>query len=158
MRSIGFFSDSYSRAEPALIRQARKSDLPGIQRLLRQEGLPADDLGDHLDTFLVAEIGDGLAGVIGIEVYSPGALLRSLVVSPDYRRRGLATALCDRVEAEAVRLGLSEIFLLTETAQAYFSRRGYSVAARAEAPAEIASTAEFSSICPETAVFMRRRI
>ncbi|MGR8918854.1 MAG: hypothetical protein ACU85V_04495, partial [Gammaproteobacteria bacterium] len=50
------------------------------------------------------------------------------------------------------------VSLLTETAAAFFEHLGYSRAPRAAAPATIAATAEFASLCPDTAVCMRRVI
>ncbi len=140
------------------IRSAKPEDLSAILELLHQVSLPLDGVAEHLSWFRVADVGASLAGVVGLEIYPEGALLRSLAVAPNHRNRGTATLLCDRIEAEATRHGVAEIFLLTETADAFFSRRGYVVAARVEAPQDIATTVEFATICAASARLMRRAI
>jgi amino-acid N-acetyltransferase len=52
-------------------------------------------------------------------------LLRSLVVSADVRGRGFGGLLTDTAEALAVRLGVTSIYLLTTSADAFFVTRGY---------------------------------
>jgi amino-acid N-acetyltransferase len=54
----------------------------------------------------------------------------------------------------ATELKIREIYLLTTTAAEFFTHLGYRQVDRALAPAAIASTKEFSSLCPSTAVFM----
>ena len=115
---------------------------------------PADNSG-------VVEVGGatgvgGLVGVGGLEVHGRFALLRSLAVKAESRRQGIASMICDRLEEDAVRRRISRVYLLTETAESFFARRGYSVATRAEAPAEIAATEEFTTLCPDSAVLMVR--
>ena len=91
-----------------------------------------------------------------MEIHGPFALLRSVVVSGVFRRRGIASDICTRLEEEAARRGLSQIFLLTETAESFFANRGYIVVARGDAPAEITATDEFTTLCPDSAVLMVR--
>jgi N-acetylglutamate synthase-like GNAT family acetyltransferase len=60
--------------------------------LLEAASLPTEDLErSSMANFQVARDGSGkVIGAIGVECYGRSALLRSLVVSPDYRNRGLA--------------------------------------------------------------------
>ncbi len=46
------------------IRSPRPEDLPVIQTPLRASGLPADDLAEYLQHFLVACYAERLAGVV----------------------------------------------------------------------------------------------
>jgi N-acetylglutamate synthase-like GNAT family acetyltransferase len=48
------------------------------------------------------------------------------------------------------------VFLLTTTAVPLIARLGFRRIERSEAPATIASTTEFSSLCPASAAIMRR--
>lgn len=64
--------------------------------------------------------------------------------------------ICDRLEEDAARRGISQVYLLTETAESFFAIRGYSVATREDAPAEIAVAEEFTTLCPDSAVLMVR--
>ena len=125
--------------------------------LLARAGLPHADLTPaHLPDFLALRDGDALVGAVGLEVYGPDALLRSLVVAPERRGEGLGAGLVDAIEAHARRRGVEVLWLLTETAEGFFATRGYARAERASAPEAIRSTAEFAALCPASAVCMRK--
>jgi amino-acid N-acetyltransferase len=137
------------------IGSARRSDLPGIRWLLEYEGLPASDLDESLlERFLVCRDGRDVVAAVGLEVFGQVALLRSLVVDPQLRGRGLGMHLTKAAEALARRSGVESIYLLTTTAEEFFRARGYRIVARSEAPAAIQSTTQFSALCPSTAVLM----
>jgi amino-acid N-acetyltransferase len=138
------------------LRPANACDIPEIFKLLEAVELPTRGVADHVGEFVVFESGGAILGVGGLEVHGSHALLRSLAVSPAHQGVGLATAICDHLEAAAERCGIESIYLLTETADEFFAKRGYVVASRTEAPREIASAEEFSVICPQSATFMRR--
>jgi amino-acid N-acetyltransferase len=138
------------------ITPAAPADGPAIAALLRAADLPYEDIGLHLGRFLVARQGSAIVGAIGLEVYAPDGLLRSLVVAPEYRGRGLGDELVRRLERAAADWGVEQFWLLTTTAEAFFARRGFRVMPRAGAPAEIAATPEFKSLCPSTAICMAR--
>ena len=97
-----------------------------------------------------------LIGVGGLEIHGRLALLRSLAVDDRHRRMGIASRICARLEEEAAERGIVRIYLLTETAESFFTKRGYSVTARTDAPAEIVATQEFTTLCPDSAVLMVR--
>jgi amino-acid N-acetyltransferase len=139
-----------------MVRPAKPSDLPAIFELLATGKLPTEGVAEHLDTFVVLESNDSIVGIAGLEIHSSAALLRSLAVSPSHQGRGLATILCGHIEAEAARHGLEQIYLLTETAESFFSKRGYAAISRDSVPPEIASSKEFSELCPQSAVLMER--
>ncbi len=52
--------------------------------------------------------------------------LASLFVHPFYRGQGLAGLLARRIETEAVRLGFSALYLVTETEAAFYEKIGWS--------------------------------
>lgn len=127
-----------------------------ITGLLTGYELPTRGIAGSLDAFVVAEIGGDVIGVGGIEFHGSHALLRSLAVAAKHRGRGVATEICNHLEARARQHGLEDIYILTETAEKFFARRGYTIISRSEAPAEIAASEEFADICPQSATFMRR--
>jgi amino-acid N-acetyltransferase len=133
------------------IRPARPSDLVGVLSLLAEARLPAAGVAEHFDAFLVAEEGSRLLGAIGLERYPPVGLLRSAVVAASQRGRGigeaLVAALVERSRGDHIR----ELWLLTETAEEWFSRRGFVRRDRGEAPASLAASEEFRGACPESA-------
>ena len=141
-----------------VIRPACESDLPEILRLLEAGRLPARDLQQSRPLFFVARDRDRLAGAGGLEVHGDSGLLRSVVVTEALRGTGLGHALVEAVEAAARQRGLRELVLLTETAHDFFVRLGYADIARNEAPAAIRGSAEFRSLCPQSAACMRKRL
>jgi amino-acid N-acetyltransferase len=138
---------------PWIIENGRSDDLTDLRPLLASAGLPVEALEDALpDGLLVARSGGSLIGAVALQPAGVDALLRSLVVHPDWRGRGLGEALVTTVEALARARGVGRLYLLTETAAGFFPRHGYEPAARGAVPDGVAATAEFRSVCPETAV------
>ena len=93
-----------------------------------------------------------------MERFGPVGLLRSLAVSMGARGRGLGRALVSAMEDEARAAGVADIYLLTTTADRFFSKLGYVRIGRDEAPVAIRSTAQFSALCPSSAVVMRKSV
>ena len=139
------------------IRPATEADLEFAITELANAGLPVSDLrADHL--VFAATSGGAVIGVIGYEAYGDVGLLRSLIVSRDARGSGTGATLVDALEAEAASGGALELWLLTIDADNWFARHGYVVRERAEAPAAIQGTAEFSGLCPGDAVLMSKQL
>jgi amino-acid N-acetyltransferase len=126
--------------------------------LLSSEKLPADDLPVILENFLVAIQDDELTGVIGLEIYGDYGLLRSLVVKPAFRNQNIAGKLIAQIETVAASKELKAIFLLTETAPNYFTRKGYQKITRNDIPDEVQQSSEFSHVCPQLAIVMKKDI
>lgn len=141
-----------------LFARADATDLDAVCALLGAEGLPTEDVAVHLPDFIVARDGDRLVAVVGLEPLGTAALLRSLCVTREYRGAGLGGALCDRISALARSGGARELYLLTTTARAFFERRGFVAIARDAVAEEIRTTLEFRSLCPASAVCMRRSL
>ena len=140
------------------ISAAEPGDAPIIAALLREANLPHEDFAEHLGHFLVARCAGEVAGAVGFEPHGSDALLRSLVVAPAHRGGGLGGELVDRLAAAARSRGVKQLYLLTTTAEAFFARRGFRKIVRQAVPAAIAGTKEFNSLCPVSAVCMRRTV
>ena len=125
-----------------------------ILRLLAQAGLPTEDLTlDKLKNFLVAKPEESsLIGAIGVELYGDVGLLRSLVVHPSHRGKGIGKSLTHELESLAKQKGVKTLYLLTTTAADFFTHVGYRMIQRARVPGSIAGTEEFRNICPVSAV------
>jgi amino-acid N-acetyltransferase len=126
--------------------------------LLVAEKLPVDDLPKKLDNFVVALEDEHLVGVAGVEIYCDYGLLRSVAVDKAHRGEGIADALLKQVESLAAAKQLKAIYLLTETAADYFSRKGYQRISRTEVPQEVQQSTEFSHVCPQSAVVMVKNL
>ena len=112
-------------------------------------------VAEALSQFLVAESGDGIVGVVGLESCCDRyALLRSTAVHDDWRGRGLGRKLVERAIAEAEAQGIDALYLLTTTAESYFPSFGFARVSRDEVPSEVKATDEFQSACPASATVM----
>jgi len=141
-------------------RRATPLDWPLVRDLLLRAGLPVEDLvADRMRDFVVYVGADGiLAGAIGLERYGEHALLRSLVVDEAGRGQGLGGRLVAALEQAARERGTREIWLLTNDASEFFTARGFEIRDRADAPDAIQGSAEFSSICPASAILMSKML
>ena len=140
-------------SDPILIR-AHPPMIP-VVALLRAQGLPAEDITvEHLEHFFFAGDEGAPLGLVGVEIYGPHALLRSLAVAEGNRSRGLGSALVRQAEEYAFRQGVKDLFLLTTTAERFFNRLGYARSERAAAPVCIQQTREFAGLCPASSAFM----
>jgi amino-acid N-acetyltransferase len=133
--------------------------LSAVKELLQQCDLPASDLTDaHLEHFFARASGEALEGIVGLELHKPVALLRSLAVATKAREQGLGSALLAEAERYARSQGVTEIYLLTTTAERFFALSGYERVQRETAPKAIRETQEFSRLCPASAAVMRKRL
>ncbi|BBL80169.1 hypothetical protein RxyAA322_20230 [Rubrobacter xylanophilus] len=140
------------------IERAGGGDLPEILALLRSCGLPQEGLEDHLETALVARSGARMVGCAALEMYPPAALLRSVAVERGHRGEGLGLRLSEAALSLARRLGVREVYLLTETADGLFSRLGFEPVSRGEVPSPVRESVEFVSACPASARVMALRL
>lgn len=139
---------------PAIVDLA-PGHLPQLETLLIENKLPADDLFEQADCFVGMFDGGRLLAAAGLEDAGDYALLRSLVVHADYRGRGYADALCRNLLERACAGHKTAVYLLTESAAAYFEKIGFVALPRGRVPAEIAHTRQFASLCPDTAACLR---
>jgi len=137
------------------LERAGVDDGPGILRLLEANGLPLDGVLEHLTTALVARVDSRIVGCAALEIYTDGALLRSVAVDSAFTRHAIGTRLTTSALELARSAGVPAVYLLTTTADGFFPRFGFGRIARDEVPAGIRSSVEFQSACPASATVMR---
>ena len=143
----------------ARLRSATSADLPAVIALLGRAGLPTQGVeAEALADFVIAEDGDTVVGVVGLEVYRASALLRSAAVEESWRGSGVGRALIDRALSLSRERGIQDVFLLTTTAEHYFPRFGFACVGRESVPEGVRASAEFQGACPSTAVVMRKTL
>jgi amino-acid N-acetyltransferase len=140
------------------IERASDPDGPSILQLLRDAALPVDGLIGHRNTAFVAREGAAIVGCAALEIYREGALLRSVVVAPAARGRGLGQRLTEATITLAQSLGTPAVYLLTTTADSYFPRFGFVRTTREQVPESVKQSIEFRSACPATAIVMRKTL
>jgi amino-acid N-acetyltransferase len=145
-----------SRPEP---QAALQGDLQRVVALLEAAGLPTAGVADHFPGgYAVVRAGAEVVAAAGLEIYAGVGLLRSVVVSEACRGRGLAGLLVENRVSAARAASLDALYLLTTTAAEYFKRHQFSDAARSQVPAELRASPEFASLCPASAVCLKREL
>ena len=140
--------------------RATPGDVPAVEALLADAGLPLDGAAAAFDLGIVGRHSpDGpVVAAAAIERFGEDGLLRSVVVAPDDRGTGIGRELVTAAEALAVDAGIRDVWLLTETAIDWFPRLGYQVVDRAAAAAAVGESVEFTTVCRDTGVPMHRSV
>lgn len=134
-----------------------------VVNLLERAGLPTNDLDpdasrDDAPALYVVVGPPGRVGCIGVERYGDVGLLRSAVVVESERGQGYGAAAVRELEAAARDAGVSELYLLTTTAERFFTDLGYEAVDRESIPSALDASAEVSDLCPDSATVMRRSL
>ncbi len=137
------------------IREASPDDLGKICQLLVSAELPTIGVSEHIKDFLVAHQDGSIVGAIGLEHYGQAALLRSAVVDASERQYGIGSTLFDACFQKARGLGIRSLYLLTNTAEQFFHKKGFRRIDRADVPEAVASSVEFTDACPSHAACMK---
>jgi amino-acid N-acetyltransferase len=129
--------------------------LEKIHALLKKSKLPYQDV--KLDgCVIVGYHGEGnvLIGSGGLEFYGQYALLRSVAVEDTHQGKSIGKYIIDDLIQRARVQGVEAIYLLTETAHAYFLKKGFRDIHRDRVPLEVKASTEFTSACPASATCM----
>lgn len=132
------------------LRQAKADDRARVEALLTTLALPTD-AAQFPGAYVVAVEGSKLLGVAGLERHGDDGLLRSVAVDPSQARTGIGAALVEERLAEARKLGLISVSLLTTTARDYFLKKGFVAAPRESVSAALSRSEEFAHACPSSA-------
>lgn len=115
------------------------AEVARLERICFSAPWSADSLRRELDTpgaaFFVAENEAGVpVGYVGAHIVLDEGYIANLAVHPDYRRRGVASALLERLEALAAQRGLAfwslEVRESNAAAIRLYTRHGYAVTGR----------------------------
>jgi len=140
------------------IRCAMKSDLVEISRFLEDNGLPTTGVDKCVENFVVACDRNGSwVGIAGLEVYGKSGLLRSVAVDRRFRGMGQGRALVNAVLMNAKSKGVETMYLLTDSAEAYFVGLGFEVVERRDIDEAVKASVEFGETCA-SAVAMRKTL
>lgn len=139
-----------------VIEPARPEVVPAVLDLLARAKLPESGLRENVATLLVAWQDGRLVGCAALELYGSSALLRSVAVDEACRGQGIGRCLTDAALIAAKHHGVSQVYLLTETAPAFFASQGFRAIDRAEVPPAVQASPEFSWACCQNARAMTR--
>jgi len=140
------------------IKKAVSEDLNLIEKLLKENDLPYEDIGSKIDCIFKAYTSSGMVGIGGVQIYGKYGLLRSLVIEESFRGKGYGKEFYSKLMDYARMQGVKELYLLTLTAADFFEKFGFERINRQTVPESISQTTEFMSLCPVTAVCMMKKI
>ncbi|MHA1164309.1 MAG: GNAT family N-acetyltransferase [Alphaproteobacteria bacterium] len=127
-------------------------------KALEEVGMPRDDLTASGGVyFALTDARAGPLGYCGYELLGDTlALIRSCVVPPAHRRKGVGRAIVGEIIELLAADGVDELFLFTMDADPFFAGFGFEVMARDAAPGAIRATSQFTMECCDDAILMRR--
>ncbi|HKD85313.1 MAG TPA: arsenic resistance N-acetyltransferase ArsN2 [Terriglobales bacterium] len=129
-----------------------------IRALLERSGLPTSDLDSARPDFMLIRENDRVIAAGALQHFGSSALLRSVVVAPERRERGLGRAIVSELERLARTAHVNRLVLLTQNAAEFFARQGYRVIERSSAPHDMQWSEEFRSLCPNSATCMAKSL
>ncbi len=135
-------------------RYCQLEDLKSVYELLNENNLPMADLDLGKVRITVATINHNIVGCIGIEEYSSDGLIRSFAVVKRHRGTGIGDKLFQNLLDYCFQTEINTLHLLTDTAEEYFGRKGFTLVHRGQAPDSIKGTSEFTELCPATCAYM----
>lgn len=150
---------NYMLAKKKIMIITKISDVQEIVKLLQESSLPTSDLKVAQNSFFFGVFsGKSLCSCVGVEFYAGLGLLRSLAVSPTYQKKGIGSALVMHIENFSLLQSVDEIYLLTTTSRDFFKMLGYSHIGRNIVPKAIKDSTQFSSVCPDSATIMYKKL
>ena len=135
------------------------SDLEAVSSLLEENSLLASDLqSSDMARFVGVREAGTLLAIGGIQYYGTDGLLRSIAVSSALRGEGYGKKIVSHLEQMAAADGILTLYLLTETAAAFFAKLEYETTPRPQVPDLVQATPQFAGLCPDTAVCMKKQL
>ena len=81
-----------------------------------------------------------------------------MAVADTHRGHGVGEMLVETLLTSARDMGITHVYLLTETAGDYFPKFGFETVERSSVPTSVQESVEFASVCPVSALAMELRL
>ncbi|NYH18260.1 arsenate reductase (glutaredoxin) [Paraburkholderia bryophila] len=144
---------------PFIVARAIASNDAGFVNALRDVDLPGSDLDEAGRSFFaLSTLAGSHVGYGGFEQYGSDVLVRSVIVEPQHRGKGIGRNLIAVLLREAFDAGARKAWLFATNATALFEKAGFKPTARDAAPATILATRQATDLCPATATLLSRAI
>ena len=140
------------------VQQLYENDEKQLVELLNCFNLITHDIDFNNQIYVGLQQNNNYAAVGGLELHPPYALMRSVAVRHQDQGKGYAKFICEALTSHAIKNDIHYLYLLTETAEDFFSKIGFIPVKRLTVPALIKNTNQFSSLCPDTAAVMKKQI
>ena len=125
------------------LKKARLCDIESMQNLVKDEVesgvlLPRSDeeIATNIRSYTLAFRDRELAGFASLKIFNANlAEVRSLVVSPNFRKQGIGAKIVEELIKEAEFYGLKQVFALTYQ-KGFFEKLGFKEISKEELPAQ----------------------
>ena len=125
------------------LKKARLCDIESMQNLVKDEVesgvlLPRSDeeIATNIRSYTLAFRDGELAGFASLKIFNTNlAEVRSLVVSPNFRKQGIGAKIVEELIKEAEFYGLKQVFALTYQ-KGFFEKLGFKEISKEELPAQ----------------------
>ena len=125
------------------LKKARLCDIESMQNLVKDEVesgvlLPRSDeeIATNIRSYTLAFRDGELAGFASLKIFNANlAEVRSLVVSPNFRKQGIGAKIVEELIKEAEFYGLRQVFALTYQ-KGFFEKVGFKEISKEELPAQ----------------------
>jgi arsenate reductase (thioredoxin) len=139
-----------------IVREAERDE---VLPLLREEGLPTEDLTEGSAEFLAVRSDDGqVIGSVGLEFHGSDALIRSLAVAEPHRGSGIGGVLVAAAIDRARAADVNDLYGVTTSAEHYLARYAFSPVERELIPAVLTSSSQLTDVCPNDATVLVRHL
>ncbi|WP_163714763.1 arsenic resistance N-acetyltransferase ArsN2 [Mangrovibacterium lignilyticum] len=145
-------------SELSELQPLKGDELGKASEILKEANLPTTDLTEAPVQLFGLYRKNQLVAVGGLEMYGKSAILRSLAIQKAFRSNGVGSLLLSKIEKKATELQLSDLYLLTTTAEKFFDSHQYKKCHHDSCPKEIQQSQEFASICPSTAICLHKAL
>jgi protein-tyrosine-phosphatase/N-acetylglutamate synthase-like GNAT family acetyltransferase len=140
------------------LQTATAEDAESIRILLERAGLPTSDLTSSKPEFIVAYEDAELIGAGALQRFETIALLRSVAVAASRRGDGIGRLIVQELERRARAAHVTQLVLLTQTAQRFFEHQGFRAIERQSVPEAVQASEEFRLLCPTSATCMSKTL
>ena len=125
------------------LKKAKLNDIASMQNLVKDEVesgvlLPRSDeeIATNIRSYTLAFRDGELAGFASLKIFNANlAEVRSLVVSPNFRKQGIGAKIVEELIKEAKFYGLKQVFALTYQ-KGFFEKLGFKEISKEELPAQ----------------------
>ena len=132
-----------------------EEDLEGIFQLLEIVNLPTEGVEENFENFFVIRSNNMIIGCIGLEIFGQDGLIRSVAIHPSLQKQRLGHRLVLRIQKYSIEIGLKRLYLLTETAESFFTRFDFKIIPRHQINSNIKQSIEFTKLCTAAPVLKK---
>lgn len=137
------------------VNKLSEEELNDLGDLLKSDQLCFNDINEDGVHLFNVKFNEEVIGYFGFELFTDQALFRSMVVVPGARGKGYGKLIWQQAKLRLTEIAVKDVYLLTNSAAAFFSKQGFIEIKRDSVPTTIAGTTEFKEFCPSDSICMK---